>query len=166
MVETHAHRAGFHVAPADDEHRVDTQLFCVGNLRLERGEGQGEVSNSIHIHETGIHIQSIPVRKRAIATHNRAIRIYIRATATRSREIGIYSREIASYSLEIAADKQEMAVNIEEIAGYARRNAAAAVRPLPAAADGPCGSHFAPVSAQKPFIFPFAASRALNTFRP
>ena len=36
MVEAHAHRAGFHVAPADDEHRVDAQLFRVGNLRFER----------------------------------------------------------------------------------------------------------------------------------
>ena len=81
------------------------------------------------------------------------------ATAADSREIGIYSQEIASYIREIAADGQEMAVNIEEIAGYARRSAAAAVRPLPAA-------RFAPVSAQNPFIFPFAASRALNTFRP
>ena len=36
VVETHAHRAGFHVATADDQHRVDAQLFRVGNLRLER----------------------------------------------------------------------------------------------------------------------------------
>ena len=36
VVETDAHRAGFHVATADDQHRVDAQLFRVGNLRLER----------------------------------------------------------------------------------------------------------------------------------
>ena len=36
VVETHAHRAGFHVAAADDEHGVDAQLFRVGNFRLER----------------------------------------------------------------------------------------------------------------------------------
>jgi len=52
-----------------------------------------------------------------------------------------------------------MAVNIEEIAGYARRNAAAAMRWLAAAG-------FAPVSGRNPFIFPFAACRALNTLRP
>lgn len=50
-----------------------------------------------------------------------------------------HSQEIASYIREIAADIQEMAVNIEEIAGYARRNAAAAVRRLQA-------TRFAPVS--------------------
>ena len=33
VVETDAHRAGFQVATADDQHRVDTQLFRVGNLR-------------------------------------------------------------------------------------------------------------------------------------
>ena len=63
----------------------------------------------------------------------REIRIDIRATAADSREIEIYSQEIASYIREIAADGQEMAVNIEEIADYTRRNAAAAMRPLPAA---------------------------------
>ena len=36
VVEAHAHCAGFHVATADDQHRVDAQLFRVGNLRLER----------------------------------------------------------------------------------------------------------------------------------
>src|SRR6478736_8598729 len=36
VVEAHAYRAGFHVATADDEHRVDAQLFRVGDLRLER----------------------------------------------------------------------------------------------------------------------------------
>ena len=36
VVETHAHRAGFHVATANDQHRVDAQLFRVGNLCLER----------------------------------------------------------------------------------------------------------------------------------
>src|SRR5258708_7633513 len=35
VVQTDAHRAGFHVATADDQHRVDAQLFRVGNLRLE-----------------------------------------------------------------------------------------------------------------------------------
>jgi hypothetical protein len=35
VVETHAHRAGFHVATADDGHRVDAQLFRIGNLRRE-----------------------------------------------------------------------------------------------------------------------------------
>jgi hypothetical protein len=83
----------------------------------------------------------------------------MRATAADSREIGIYSREIASYIREIAADSQEMAVNIEEITGCARRNAAAAMRPLPAA-------RFAPVSAQNPFILPFAACHAFSNFRP
>ena len=94
--------------------------------------------------EIPIHIQSTAIRNRAIAADNRATRSYIRATATRSREIGIYSQEIASYSREIASEwwpcastSQEMAVNIEEIAGYARRNAAAAVRPLPAAGIAP-----------------------------
>ena len=109
--------------------------------------------------EIGIHIPSIPVRKRAIAADIRATRIYIRVTVADSREIGIFSQEIATDSQEIAADSQEMTVNIEEIAGYARRNAAAAVRRLPAA-------RFAPVSGRNPFIFPFAASRALNTRRP
>ena len=109
--------------------------------------------------EIGIHIQSIVIRNRAIAADIRATRIYIRATAGDSREIGIYRQEIASYIREIAADIQEIAVNIEEIAGYARRNAAAAVRPLPAA-------RFAPVSAQNPFIFPFAACHAFSNFPP
>ena len=59
--------------------------------------------------------------------------IYIRASAADRREIGIYSQEIATDIREISADSQEMAVNIGEIAGYARRNAAAAVRWLPAA---------------------------------
>jgi hypothetical protein len=86
-----------------------------------------------HEKEIQIHIQSIAIRNRAIAADNRATRIYIRATAADSRGIGIYSQEIASYIREIAADIQEMAVNIEEIAGYARRNAAAAVGRLPAA---------------------------------
>ena len=36
VVETHTHRARFHVARADDEHRVDELLFGVGDLRLER----------------------------------------------------------------------------------------------------------------------------------
>ena len=36
VVEADTHRAGFHVATADDQHRVDAQLFCVGDLRLER----------------------------------------------------------------------------------------------------------------------------------
>ena len=109
--------------------------------------------------EIGIPIQSTAIRNRAIAADIRATRSYIRATAADSREIGSYSQEIASYIREIAADSQEMAVNIEEIAGYARRNAAAAVRPLPAA-------QFAPVSAQNPSFLPFAARHALNTFRP
>ena len=83
---------------------------------------------------SSIHIQSIAIRNRAIAADNRATRIYIRATAADSREIGIYSQDIATDSREIASEwwpcastSQEMAVNIEEIAGYARRNAAAAV---------------------------------------
>jgi len=36
VVEADAHRAGFHVATADDQHGVDAQLFRVGNLGLER----------------------------------------------------------------------------------------------------------------------------------
>jgi len=36
VVETHAHRAGFQVAAAHDQHRVDTQLLRIGDLRLER----------------------------------------------------------------------------------------------------------------------------------
>ena len=35
-MQTHGNLSGFHVAPADDEHRVDAQLFRVGDLRLER----------------------------------------------------------------------------------------------------------------------------------
>jgi hypothetical protein len=35
-VQTQAHRAGFHVTTTDDQHRVDAQLFRVGNLGLER----------------------------------------------------------------------------------------------------------------------------------
>jgi hypothetical protein len=36
VVESDADLSGFHVATADDQHRVDAQLFGVGNLRLER----------------------------------------------------------------------------------------------------------------------------------
>ena len=36
VVEADAHRSSFHVATADDEHRVNTQFFCVGDSRLER----------------------------------------------------------------------------------------------------------------------------------
>ena len=36
MVETHAHRARFHVTPADNEHRVDAQLFRIPNYCLDR----------------------------------------------------------------------------------------------------------------------------------
>ena len=43
VVEADAHRAGFHVATADDEHRVDTQLFRVGNLRLSMGEREWKI---------------------------------------------------------------------------------------------------------------------------
>lgn len=109
--------------------------------------------------EIGIHIQSIVTRNRAIAADNRATRIYIRATASDSREIGIYSQETATYIREIAADNQEMTVNIEEIAGYALRNAAAAVRRLPAAG-------LTPILGQNALFFPFAARRALHTLRP
>jgi len=48
VVETHAHRAGFHVATADDQHRVDAQLFRVGNLRLERRRAKIRV-NAHHV---------------------------------------------------------------------------------------------------------------------
>ena len=118
-----------------------------------------KVSPATRNREIGIRTQSIAIRNRAIAADNRATRIYIRATATDSRGIGIYSQEIVTDSREIAADSQEMAVNIEEIAGYTRRNAAAAVRRLPAAG-------LAPVSARNAPFLPFAARRALNTLRP
>ena len=36
VVQAHADLSRFHVATADDEHRVDGQLFRVGDLRLER----------------------------------------------------------------------------------------------------------------------------------
>jgi hypothetical protein len=36
VVQAHGDVAGFHVLAADDEHRVDAQLFRVGNLRLEQ----------------------------------------------------------------------------------------------------------------------------------
>ena len=34
VMETHAYRAGFDVATADNKHRGVAQLFRVGNLRL------------------------------------------------------------------------------------------------------------------------------------
>jgi len=36
VVETHGNAPVFHVFATDDEHRVNAQLFRVGNLRLER----------------------------------------------------------------------------------------------------------------------------------
>ena len=36
VVQTHAHCARFHVAPADDQHRVDAGLLGISDLRLER----------------------------------------------------------------------------------------------------------------------------------
>ncbi len=35
VVETHAHCAGFHVAPADDEHGVDFGFLGFGNLGFD-----------------------------------------------------------------------------------------------------------------------------------
>ena len=39
VAEADAHRAGFHVATADDQHHVDAQMFHVGNLGIERRRG-------------------------------------------------------------------------------------------------------------------------------
>ena len=70
-------------------HSQSTAIRSRYPLRLDRGEGKGEVSISIHICATGIHIQSTAIRNRAIAADIRATRIYIRATIADSREIGI-----------------------------------------------------------------------------
>ena len=35
-MQAHRDHAPFHISIADDKHRVDAQLFRVGNLRLER----------------------------------------------------------------------------------------------------------------------------------
>ena len=81
------------------------------------------------------------------------------SASIRIQEIGIHIPSNAIRSRAIAADIQEMAVNIEEISDYARRNAPAAVRPLPAADSQS-------FSAQTPSFLPFAARRALHTRRP
>ena len=36
VMETDAHRAGFHVTTADDQHRVNAGFFRISNFRLER----------------------------------------------------------------------------------------------------------------------------------
>ena len=81
------------------------------------------------------------------------------SASIRIQEIGIHIPSNAIRSRAIAADIQEMAVNIEEISDYARRNAPAAVRPLPAA-------RFTPVSGRNHAFLPFAARRALHTRQP
>jgi hypothetical protein len=93
-------------------------------LRLDRGEGQGEVSNSIHIQSTGIRSREIAIYIQEIASDIEEIGIYIMEIAADSRETGIYWSEIATYSQEITADIQEMAANIGEIRIYTRRIAA------------------------------------------
>ena len=113
------------------------------------GEGLGVralVSKSIYVQATAIYIAES-------APDIEEIGIYAREIAADSREIGIYVEEtginwseIATYIREIAADIKGMAVNIEEIASYARRNAAAAVRPLPAARFRPIQAETTPRS--------------------
>jgi methyl-accepting chemotaxis protein len=64
------------------------------SLSASFGEGQGEVSNSIHI----------------------------QSTASRSREIAFDIEEIGIYIKEIAADSRETAINWSEIATYIRKS--------------------------------------------
>jgi len=83
-------------------------------LRLDRGEGQGEVSNSIHIQSTASRSREIAIYIQEIASDIEEIGIYIKEIAADSGETGINWSEIATYSQEIAADIQEMAANIGE----------------------------------------------------
>jgi methyl-accepting chemotaxis protein len=80
------------------------------SLSASFGEGQGEVSNSIHI-------QSTASRSRGIAFDIEEIGIYIKEIAADSRETAINWTEIGIYIKEIAA-------NIGEIRIYPRRTAA------------------------------------------
>ncbi len=54
VVQTHAHRAGFHVATADDQHCVDAQLFRVGDLRLERRRAEIRI-HAHHVRAQFVH---------------------------------------------------------------------------------------------------------------
>ena len=104
------------------------------------------------------------IRNRAIPADNRATRIYLRATTADRREIGIYRQEIASEWWPRASTSQEMAVNIEAIAGYAHRNADAAVGRQPAAGlrlFQPETPHFRPCR-----LPPIAYPPSTNIFLP